>query len=286
MVPARLYVPPESVEEQWDVPALEGDTCRAIRDQGGPGPNGSRPNPSLATTRCASACALSRCSGTRRRSRRSGPELFHPFERNLMLQMVDQHWREHLAALDHLRQGIHLRGYAQKNPKQEYKREAFELFSDMLDRIKEDVVKVVLTVQVALAGRTCRRSRKRLLLQCPTCAISTPITTRRWRPPSDGAGCGRARRRSRAPARRLAAMTHAPAARGRNTSIVTAGSELPRFGSPHRGHAVRIRRLSAICRCQSTTPLRRPSSCSRFPASRWVRRRRASRTGRERISCW
>ena len=77
-----------------------------------------------------------------------GPELFHQFERNLMLQTLDQHWREHLAALDHLRQGIHLRGYAQKNPKQEYKREAFELFSDMLDRIKLDVVKIVLTVQV------------------------------------------------------------------------------------------------------------------------------------------
>jgi preprotein translocase subunit SecA len=65
-----------------------------------------------------------------------------------MLQTVDQHWREHLAALDHLRQGIHLRGYAQKNPKQEYKREAFELFSDMLDRIKQDVVRIVLTVRV------------------------------------------------------------------------------------------------------------------------------------------
>jgi preprotein translocase subunit SecA len=70
------------------------------------------------------------------------------FERSLMLQTLDHHWREHLSALDHLRQGIHLRGYAQKNPKQEYKREAFELFSDMLDRIKQDVVKVVLTVQV------------------------------------------------------------------------------------------------------------------------------------------
>ena len=70
------------------------------------------------------------------------------FERSLMLQTLDQHWRDHLANLDHLRQGIHLRGYAQKNPKQEYKRESFELFSDMLDRIKQDVVKVVLTVQV------------------------------------------------------------------------------------------------------------------------------------------
>jgi preprotein translocase subunit SecA len=77
-----------------------------------------------------------------------GPELMRQFERSLMLQTLDQHWREHLANLDHLRQGIHLRGYAQKNPKQEYKREAFELFSDMLDRIKADVVRVVLTVQV------------------------------------------------------------------------------------------------------------------------------------------
>ena len=57
----------------------------------------------------------------------------HQYERWVMLQSLDQHWREHLAALDHLRQGIHLRGYAQKNPKQEYKREAFELFSSMLE---------------------------------------------------------------------------------------------------------------------------------------------------------
>src|SRR6185437_4985588 len=77
-----------------------------------------------------------------------GTELMRQFERSLMLQTLDHHWREHLASLDHLRQGIHLRGYAQKNPKQEYKREAFELFSDMLDRIKQDVVRVVLTVQV------------------------------------------------------------------------------------------------------------------------------------------
>jgi preprotein translocase subunit SecA len=61
---------------------------------------------------------------------------------------MDSHWREHLAALDHLRQGIHLRGYAQKNPKQEYKREAFELFSHMLDLIRNDVVRTVMTVRV------------------------------------------------------------------------------------------------------------------------------------------
>ena len=78
----------------------------------------------------------------------AGADVLRQFERSLMLQTLDQHWREHLANLDHLRQGIHLRGYAQKNPKQEYKREAFELFSDMLDRIKHDVVKIMLTVQV------------------------------------------------------------------------------------------------------------------------------------------
>jgi preprotein translocase subunit SecA len=77
-----------------------------------------------------------------------GFELMRQLERSLMLQTLDHHWREHLGSLDHLRQGIHLRGYAQKNPKQEYKREAFELFSDMLDRVKQDVVKFVLTVSV------------------------------------------------------------------------------------------------------------------------------------------
>jgi preprotein translocase subunit SecA len=65
-----------------------------------------------------------------------------------MLQVIDTAWREHLSALDHLRQGIHLRGYAQKNPKQEYKREAFELFSGMLDRVRDDVVRVLMTVRI------------------------------------------------------------------------------------------------------------------------------------------
>ena len=77
-----------------------------------------------------------------------GKEAFGGFERNVMLQSVDSHWREHLAALDHLRQGIHLRGYAQKNPKQEYKREAFELFGSMLDEIKNEVIRTIMTVRI------------------------------------------------------------------------------------------------------------------------------------------
>jgi preprotein translocase subunit SecA len=78
----------------------------------------------------------------------AGEQVMRQFERSLVLQMLDTHWREHLAAMDHLRQGIHLRGYAQKNPKQEYKREAFELFADMLERIKRSVVNVLMTVQI------------------------------------------------------------------------------------------------------------------------------------------
>jgi preprotein translocase subunit SecA len=69
-------------------------------------------------------------------------------EKEVMLRTLDQHWREHLAAMDYMRQGIHLRSYAQKNPKQEYKREAFELFSGMLDRIKFDTITAVSKIQV------------------------------------------------------------------------------------------------------------------------------------------
>ncbi|MES2405883.1 MAG: preprotein translocase subunit SecA [Pseudomonadota bacterium] len=77
-----------------------------------------------------------------------GEPVIRHFERAIMLQNVDSHWREHLAALDHLRQGIHLRGYAQKNPKQEYKREAFELFSALLEAIKREVTQTTATVQI------------------------------------------------------------------------------------------------------------------------------------------
>ena len=76
------------------------------------------------------------------------PALLHQYERSVMLQAIDSHWREHLASLDYLRQGIHLRGYAQKQPKQEYKREAFELFSNMLDGIKREVTQLLIQVQV------------------------------------------------------------------------------------------------------------------------------------------
>ena len=78
----------------------------------------------------------------------AGNDNMRNFERSVMLQSLDNHWREHLAALDHLRQGIHLRSYAQKNPKQEYKREAFELFESLLNVVKSEVTKITMQVQV------------------------------------------------------------------------------------------------------------------------------------------
>jgi preprotein translocase subunit SecA len=76
---------------------------------------------------------------------------FTAFERSVFLYSLDTHWREHLAALDYLRQGIHLRGYAQKDPKQEYRREAFELYADLLDAIKKDITRTIMSVKIASA---------------------------------------------------------------------------------------------------------------------------------------
>ena len=78
----------------------------------------------------------------------AGFNIMRTFEKNVMLQVLDSHWKDHLAAMDYLRQGIHLRGFAQKNPKQEYKREAFEYFSEMLSKIMRDVVGILLRVEI------------------------------------------------------------------------------------------------------------------------------------------
>ena len=143
----RQYVPAESVEEQWDVAGLEKalrddwhieldlrreiDAATAITDE-----------EVLEKVGAAAEAAFAA------KLEKVGRENFTQFERVVLLQSIDSHWREHLSALDYLRQGIHLRGYAQKQPKQEYKREAFELFGQLLDSVKNEVTKVLMTVQV------------------------------------------------------------------------------------------------------------------------------------------
>ena len=77
-----------------------------------------------------------------------GPKVMHEIEKQIMLRQLDSHWKEHIGALDYLRQGIHLRGYAQRNPKQEYKREAFEMFSSMLERVKHDTISILSKIQI------------------------------------------------------------------------------------------------------------------------------------------
>jgi len=141
------YVPHESVEEQWDVAGLENvllnewhltvglaqqvQDAQAITDE------------DIVSTVVAAAN-----QSFEEKINKVGVDQFTPFMRAVLLQNIDSHWREHLSSLDYLRQGIHLRGYAQKQPKQEYKREAFELFGQLLDMVKNEVTRVLMTVQI------------------------------------------------------------------------------------------------------------------------------------------
>ena len=177
-----------------------------------------------------------------------GPELMRQFERSLMLQTVDQHWRDHLANLDHLRQGIHLRGYAQKNPKQEYKRESFELFSDMLDRIKQDVVKIVLTVQVRTPEdvQAVEEAPPVTNVRYQHADYDTALATAAADPPPRGPAV-RARRRE---------------GRAQRSLSLRQRQEIQAVPRPAR----LARRIPARPRCPSATRRPRPTSCCPSPA--------------------
>jgi preprotein translocase subunit SecA len=141
------YIPPGSVEELWQIPALE----KAIQAETGldlPIASWLEENPDLHEETLRERVLAAADSAYAEKEVLASIENMRQFERSVMLQSLDNHWREHLSALDHLRQGIHLRSYAQKNPKQEYKREAFELFSGLLNTIKSEVTKVTMLVQI------------------------------------------------------------------------------------------------------------------------------------------
>ncbi len=143
----RRYVPAESVEEQWDLPALEKELASELLLTL-PIVEWFSNEPTLGDEAILGRIIEMADSAYQAKIDLVGAESFHQFEGNVMLQSLDTHWREHLAALDHLRQGIHLRGYAQKDPKQEYKREAFELFQMLLDSVCVEVNRLLMTVQV------------------------------------------------------------------------------------------------------------------------------------------
>jgi preprotein translocase subunit SecA len=146
-----LYVPRESMEEQWDLVGLENalasDWGLTIDLKNWVESAASMDDEQIVERVLAVAKEIYDAKVDL-----SGRTSFAGFERSVLLYSLDTHWREHLAALDHLRQGIHLRGYAQKDPKQEYRREAFELYGELLSVIKNDVVKSIMTVQIRSAS--------------------------------------------------------------------------------------------------------------------------------------
>ena len=141
------HIPPQSLEEQWNVPVLE----EALENEFGlhmPIKQWLESDESLHEETLRKRIAEEIEKSYAAKEQMAGSQVMRHFEKAVMLQVLDSQWKDHLAAMDHLRQGIHLRGYAQKNPKQEYKREAFEMFSQMLDRIKHEVISILSRVQV------------------------------------------------------------------------------------------------------------------------------------------
>ena len=146
----QLYVPAESMEEQWDLSGLEN----SLANEWGLSVDLTglvQSADSIEAEDVVEHVLTAAKAAYDGKVELSGRESFAGYERSVMLYSLDSHWREHLAALDHLRQGIHLRGYAQKDPKQEYRREAFELYGELLSVIKNDVVKSIMAVRIRTA---------------------------------------------------------------------------------------------------------------------------------------
>ena len=143
----RQYVPAETVEEQWDLVSLE----RVLKDEWQielPLREKVAAATAITDEEILEMVVQAANSAFQEKLDAVGVENFVPFQRVVLLQSIDTHWREHLSALDYLRQGIHLRGYAQKQPKQEYKREAFELFGQLLDSVKNEVTRILMNVKI------------------------------------------------------------------------------------------------------------------------------------------
>lgn len=143
----HAYIPPETLEEQWDVSAATA----ALKNEFGidaPLAQWLASDEEIDTETVVKRVLTNATDQYNTKFANVDKALLHQYERSVMLQSLDNHWREHLASLDYLRQGIHLRGYAQKQPKQEYKREAFELFGNMLENVKRQTTQILVNVQV------------------------------------------------------------------------------------------------------------------------------------------
>ena len=141
------YVPPQSLPEQWDLPGLE-DHLRAEFNLEAPVVQWAEEDNRFHEEQLRERLHALHREAYEEKVEQAGEALMRRFEKQVMLQVLDTRWKEHLQSMDHLRRGIHLRGYAQKNPKQEYKRESFELFQTLLANIKSDVTRILSHVQV------------------------------------------------------------------------------------------------------------------------------------------
>lgn len=233
----RDHVPADTMEEQWDIAGLE----TKLREEW------SLNVPLAATVEAAQSIEdeellnlIVRAADERYEGKvaQVGRESFAGFERSVMLQSIDTHWREHLAALDHLRQGIHLRGYAQKDPKQEYKRESFELFARLLDLIKVEVTRVIFNVQIQSPEQLEQASEQieeglshlgNVQYQHEEFDEASQAAEAATAPTRAGSSPTPPRRRPRPPAwPRWGATIRAPAAPARSSSSATASSARPR----------------------------------------------------------
>ena len=141
------FVPPQSIEEQWDIPGLS-EALKEHFDLDAPVQQWLDEDDDLHEETLRRRIVDELLAIYQGKEEQAGSEQMRRIEKEVMLFTLDSQWKEHLAAMDYLRQGIHLRGYAQKNPKQEYKREAFEMFSNMLDSIKQEVVEILSRLQL------------------------------------------------------------------------------------------------------------------------------------------
>lgn len=142
-----LHIPPQSLEEQWDTAGLTQVLAEDFRITA-PVKQWCDDDRTLQAEQIKTRIGQLFQACFQHKESLLGTPMFHSFEKSIILQSMDNHWREHLATMDHLRQGIHLRGYAQKDPKQEYKRESFELFTTLLSNLKYDIVKLITSVEI------------------------------------------------------------------------------------------------------------------------------------------
>ena len=159
-----MHIPPGSLDEQWDTDGLAAameseygvslEITRMVRE-----------DPNLNADDIRDRCIEAVNAAYKEKEQQIGSDLMRSVEKQIMLRQLDHHWKEHLAAMDHLRQGIGLRSYAQKNPKQEYKREAFEMFGAMLEQVKQQTISILSRIRIQSEEEVDEMARQRRLAQ-------------------------------------------------------------------------------------------------------------------------